>query len=145
MFKLKLAMSDEDILSFEQLRTKVFDRGKTINNIKKSAYAAAIKSGDFLAFECFDDKELVGGMLLRLEEHDIKLSRLFVDKSERSKGAGSFMIDYIMDHKEFFEDYYATKIYGVITEPLDTAIDFYFDKGFDYSGYQMYKEFNHKR
>ena len=141
MYQLKLATTQEEILQFESMREQVFNKGKKLTSLMQASYADAITSGDMLAFQCFKEEELVGGMLLRLQGKDIKLSRLFVDSKERGQGAGSFMMDYVMKHKSFFEDYYATEIYGIVTEPLATAVDFYFDKGFDYSGYQMYKQF----
>ena len=95
-----------------------------------------------LAFQCLKEEELVGGMLIREVGHDIEITRLFVKKEEQGKGAGSFMMDYLAKHKEFFEDFYATDIYGIVLEPISTSIDFYFDRGYDYSGYQMYKSYN---
>ncbi len=141
MYKLKLASTDKEILEFENLRSQVFDKGKTIDSIKDATYAKYIKSGDALAFRCLKEEKLVGGLLILLDDDNINIHRLFVDKKERGQGAGSFMLDYVIKHKEFFEDYYATDINGIIIEPLDTSIDYYFDKGFDYSGYQMFKKY----
>ncbi len=142
MYKLRLVSTDEEIIQFERLRTEVFSKGrKTINTLYESPFADAIKDGDMLAFLCMEEKRPIGGMLIRQQGKDIKLSRIFVQKEKQGQGAGSFMLKYLDDHKNFFEDYYATDIYGIITEPLNTSVDYYFNKGYDYSGYQMYKQY----
>lgn len=140
MFKLQLIEKDNDILNLEKINSKVFLK-KEINNIKDSAYAPFIKSGDMMAFQCLDEDKIVGGMIIGLHNDYLLLERLFVDNNCRGKGAGSFMIDYLSNNKYIFEDYYGIDLKGIITEPTYTSIKFYYDNGFDYSGYQMYKKY----
>lgn len=90
------------------------------------------------------DKKKVGGILLGLSRNNIKIERLFVLQQDRGKGAGKFMLNYVTNHQDFFEDYYGQDIDCVILEPLESATDYYFDQGFDYSGFQMYKRYNKK-
>lgn len=144
MYQLKLATTEKEILEFEKMRTQVYAQ-KEINGLDQASYADGITSGDLLAFQCLQDKELVGGMLVQLNGKNLGLTRLFVKPSARKKGAGSFMIDYLVKHREFFEDYYGTDIRGILAEPLQSSVDYYFDKGFDYSGFQMYKPYQKRK
>jgi len=141
MYQLKLVSTEEETLEFEKMRERIFNHGKEITKLSQGAFSDAILGGDMLAFQCLEDKKPIGGMLLRLQQESIKVSRLFVEKDKRGKGAGSFMLKYVEDHKDFFEDYYGTEIGGILVEPLDTSVDYYFNKGYDYSGYQMYKRY----
>ena len=142
---LKLATTNDEILEFEQLRTKVFSRGKELDSLEKSPYARHIKNGDLLAFQCLKEGKQIGGMLLATDKNNIKIHRLFVEEKERSNGAGSFMLDYVYKHKEFFEDYYGLDLSGIIMEPLNSSVDFYFNNGYDYSGFQMYKQYEKRK
>ena len=144
MYQLKLAQKPNDILEFEKMRAEVFDPARKIDSIIQSPFANAIMEGDMLAFRCLNNSRMVGGMLLKLSGKNIKIVRLFVDANERGEGAGSFMLDYVEKHKDFFEDYYAEDIDGILLEPLESAVDFYFDKGYDYSGFQMFKRYDKK-
>ena len=144
MYQLKLALDHKDILEFERMRSEIFDPSKVVDSIIQSPYASAILSGDYLAFRCMKDTKMIGGMLLKLSGRNIKVLRLFVDENERGEGAGSFMLDYVEKNKHFFEDYYATNVTGIILEPLQSAIDYYYDKGYDYYGFQMFKRYEKK-
>lgn len=141
MYQLKLAKDNKDILEFEQMRSVVFDKERKVETLLQSPYATAIAEGDMLGFRCLKEGKMIGGMLLKLNGHFIKISRLFVDPNERGKGAGTFMLNYVEQHNDFFEDYYAEDIEGVLLEPLESSVDYYFNKGYDYSGFQMYKRY----
>ena len=141
MYKLKLATTEEEILEFEQKRTRAFEPGKEIQSLKQATYANGIEKGDLLAFLCMKEKKPIGGMLLIPNKRIIEIHRLFVDEEERGQGAGSFMLDYVCNHQDFFEDYYGADFEGIVLEPLESSIDYYFDRGFDYSGFQMYKRY----
>ena len=142
-YKIRLISTDDEILDFEQRRSRIFRSKKIAQSIGECTYALDIKRGDMLAFVCCegDSKVPLGGMLIELRKKCIYIRRLFVEKENRNKGVGSFMVNYVMQHKGFFEDYYAEDINGVLVEPLDTSIDFYYNNGFEPYGYQMYKRY----
>lgn len=141
MYKIKLANNNEELLKFENNRMKVFGYQNKIENLEQSPYSKALKDGTLLALNCIKDNDVVGGMLIGPRKKDIVIERLFVLQEHQHQGAGSFMLDYISQKKEFLEDYFGIDCYGIIIEPKSTTIDYYFDKGFDYSGFQMYKRF----
>ena len=142
MYKIKLINSDKDVLDFEQRRAKAFKSKKQVVKLEECTYALDIKKGDMLAFTCVDENEnFIGGMLIELRKKCIYIGRMFVEEAKRSNGAGTFMLDYVMSHKYFFEDYFAEDINGVLVEPLDTSIEFYYSNGFESFGYQMYKRY----
>lgn len=142
MYTLKLITKDEDIIEFEKRMNKSFRNSKkVINNISQCTYSEEIKKGDILAFLCMEKEKVVGGMMVELRGRELFIRRLFVEDSERDKGIGSFMINYLITKKSFFEDYYAEDINGILAEPLDTSMDFYYKNGFDSFGYQMYKRY----
>ena len=141
MYKLKLATKEKDILEFEKKRVRSFAKGKELESLERAAYAKEIQQGDLLAFLCMKEDQAVGGMLIEPKKRWLLISRIFVDEDKRGQGAGTFMLDYVDNHREFFEDYYACDFDGVLVEPLESSIDYYFDKGYDYYGFQMYKRY----
>ena len=140
MYKLKLATNKKEILEFEKKRSEVFG-GQNIEQIEQGAFSSAIEAGDMLAFLCKEEEATIGGMLLELQGKNINVLRLFVEQEKREQGAGSFMLDYVSEHEEFFEDYFGTEIKGIIVEPICSQIDFYYNKGFEGSGARMYKKY----
>ena len=145
MYKMQLVCSEKQILRFEQLRCKTFKYSKKVSEKEDCSYYDAIESGDMVALECLNEDQMVGGVLLEPMKRDIQITRIFVEKEYQKKGVGSFMLKYVADHQLFFEDYYGTDFKGIIAEPLASTADFYFEHGFDFSGFQMYKSFPKKR
>ncbi len=143
MYKLKLVdNTDQEIIDFEERRLKGFGVVTKLNSIYDSAYGRTIKDGDALAFNCLDDNnEKIGGMLITTMFGDIYLDRLFVDEKHRGKAAGKFMVKYVEEHQDFFNDYFGFDAHGILLEPTDKTVDYYLAMGFDYSGYQMYKRY----
>lgn len=141
MYRIKLAVTENEILEFENLRNIVFHGIKPIEKMTQSPYAQAIIEGDLLALQCLEDETLVGGMLIGLQGENLDLLRLFVDKDKREQGAGKFMVKYLDEHKAMFEDYYGTEIRGIVTSPTLSGIDYYYNRGFSSSGYQMFKKY----
>ena len=142
MFKLILVTSEKEIKEFEDMRERVFNPESTVCHC---SFMEAIKDGDMLAFQCMKEGKLVGGILLRLVGNNIKVSRLFVIKEERGNHAGSFMINFVESKKQFFEDHYGCSIKGIILEPLQSSVEYYYSKGYEYSGFQMYKRYPKKQ
>ena len=141
MYKIKLAVTEDEILEFENLRNVVFHGTEPIERMTQSPYAQAITEGDLLALQCLEEENLVGGMLIGLQGNNLDLLRLFVAKEKREQGAGKFMVQYLDEHKEMFEDYYGTEIDGIVTSPTLSGIDYYYNRGFSNSGYQMFKKY----
>ena len=72
---------------------------------------------------------------------DVYLDRLFVDCKERGKGAGKYMVKYLLDNQKYFDDYFGCDSSVLLVEPTDKTVDFYSNLGFHHSGYQMYKRY----
>lgn len=144
MYQVKLALTEEEILEFENLRNKVFNGTQPIVKKTQSPYAKAIEAGDLLAFRCLKDEELVGGMLVGLQGNNLDILRLFVEKSHREQGAGSYMITYLDSKKVLLEDYYGVKLEGVYISPMPSNVDYCFERGFGSAGSQMYKQYTKK-
>lgn len=141
MFKLKLALTNNEIMEFEKNRIKSFGYQKVINNIEDTPYYDAIKNGDMIAFNCLKEERIIGGMLINLEDDNLFINKLFVVPEYREKGAGSYMLKYLEKNKYFFEDYYGQEIDRISLEPLESAVDFYQENGYNLSGFQMYKKY----
>ena len=144
MYKMRLVdnTKDEEIIDFENRRYKGFGVNQIVNDIKKSAFGRVIKSGNSLAFNCLDeDDNIIGGMLISTMFGDVYLDRLFVDCEERGKGAGKYMVKYLLDNQKYFDDYFGCDSSVLLVEPTDKTVDFYSNLGFHHSGYQMYKRY----
>ena len=144
MYNLKLSTTEEEILEFERKRMEVFGYNKKLENLSEGAFTTGIESGDLLAFRCLQDEKMVGGMLLELDGKNINILRLFVEQGNREQGAGKFMLDYLVSHQDYFEDYYATEIKGIVTEPIRCDTDYYSKQGFVHGGTKMYKKYYKK-
>ena len=142
MYRIELALTEQEILEFEKLRNKIFHGTKTIEKKTQSPFAQAIEKGDLLAFQCLEDETLIGGMLIRLVNNNIELMRMFVDREKRSQGAGDFMVQYLDTHKQMLEDYYGVEhIDGCFLSPTQSGVDYWYSKGFNSAGDKMYKPF----
>ncbi len=143
MYNLKMVDNSDDksIIDFEKRRLKAFGTNMDINKVTDSSFGRTIKKGDALAFNCFDDDTLIGGMLISTMFGNIYLDRLFVDYNNRGKGAGKYMVNYLLTHQDFFNDYFGSDSEIVLVEPTDKTMDFYYNLGFNHSGYQMYKRY----
>lgn len=141
MYQLKLVDEEKEILELEKLRVKSFTPDRDIKTISEGTYSKDIEKKDALGFLCRKDKDTVGGMIVGLHGKNLEIERIFVVSDKRGQGAGSFMLNYIMNHQEFFEDYYGTNINCVVLEPIPSSLDFCFKNDFDYSGFQMYKKY----
>ena len=145
MYKMQLVCSEKQILNFEQMRYNAFKVSKEVKRKEDCSYYDAIEKGDMIALQCLEEEQAIGGVLLEPKNKDIQITRIFVEKEHQKRGAGSFMLKYVSDHQSFFEDYYGMDFKGMIVEPISSTTDYYFDHGFDYSGFQMYKKFKNKR
>ena len=144
MYKINLVdnNNDKEIIDFENRRLKDFGVYEEINAVNDSAFGNFIKTGNSLAFNCLNEEnKIVGGMLVSTMFGDVYLDRLFVDYKSRGKGAGKFMVNYLLDNQDFFNDYFGCDSDVLLVEPTDKTIDFYGDLGFNFSGYQMYKRY----
>ena len=141
MYKIKLVSGEENIIDFEERRLKAFGDIKKINDYRESAFGQAIKDGDFLAFNCVQDDKNVGGLLISANETDVNIERIFVDKDYRGNGIGTYLLEYVNKHHDFFEDYFGIELEGITLEPMNDNFDYYYDRGFDSFGFQMYKKF----
>ncbi len=144
MYNIKLVDSsnEEAILDFEKRRLRNFGVKKEIKSLGESPFAKFIEKGDMLAFNLQDeDKKIIGGMLVGTMFDNVYIDRLFVEEEKRQAGAGTYMVNYVLKHKDFFEDYYGIEVPGVLVEPTDKTVDFYSNLGFNTSGYQMYKRY----
>ena len=145
MYKMKLVNTNKEILRFEQMRYDAFKYQKEVQKETDCSFYNGIESGDMIALECLEEEQIVGGVLVEEKKKNLRIARIFVKENHRGKGVGTFMLQYLNRNQSFFEDYYGTQLNGIVAEPLASATDFYFEQGYDYSGYQMYKRFESKK
>lgn len=142
MYKVKPVLKDEDIIKFENMRYKAFDYDKTINSADQSSYARAIKEMEKYAFFCVDENDTaIGGILLSSKNQKLCINYLFVEEKYRNKKAGSFLLKYVIEHKEMFENLFFEDIQCVVAEPLLKSTNFYYENGFDSYRNVVYKKF----
>ena len=141
MYKVECVYGDDKIIDFEKRRVEAFDGKKDIKTIKNAPYGKAIKDGDMLALNCLEGDKAIGGVLLDVKGEDLHIERLFVDFEKRGNGVGTFLLEYIDKNKGIFEDYFGLSLDGILLEPLQSNIDYYYDRGYDSFGFQMYKSF----
>lgn len=141
MYKVKAVLNDEDIIKFENMRYKAFNYDKTISSVEQSSYSNAIKNMERYAFFCIDENEqAIGGILLSEKNQKLFITYLFVEEKSRNKKAGSFLLNYVVEHKEMFENLFFEDIQCVVAEPLLESTDFYYENGFDSYRNLVYKK-----
>ena len=119
MYRLVKVEAEEIVRELERTERDVFGHRKSTNPSRKGYFSEDIKSGQVLAFQCLNDNEVIGGMLLGNSDGAIMIHRCFVEEKEMGKGAGTFMMQYVTDHKDFFDEYYGQKTTGIVIEPIN--------------------------
>jgi len=141
MYKVKTIYNDEDILLFEQMRTKSFNTGENIKTLNQSPYAKDIKEMNLVALMCSDENEnAVGGALIGVKKNNLFIHYLFVNKENRHKKIGSVILNFIARKKQMFEDFFFEDFNSIVAEPLFGCEDFYYKNGFDSYRTVMYKK-----
>ena len=142
MYKVKPVFADEEIIRFENMRYKAFGYNKVINRVEQSAYGKAIKDMDAYPFFCTDNDNVeIGGILITENKHKLLINYLFVDEKFRNKKAGSFLLEFIIENKEMFENLFFEDIHSIVANPLLDSTDFYYDNGFDSYRNVVYRKY----
>ena len=128
MYEIELVQRAKNIIEFENYRLKSFGGGK-IKDIIESQVAVDIASEEVKAYTIKEENKVVGGIVLKLPENDdndIFLNYLFVNITERNKGIGSYMLNYLEINKDFF----SKNCKGIKLKPTPNSFDFYQKRGF---------------
>ena len=118
MYRLIKVDDSKKMRMLEVTQKDLFGHKPATGNRSRGAFSKEIQEGQVLAFQCYEDERVVGGMLLGSNNGNIMIHRVYVSDSEMEKGAGSFMIKYIKDHKEFFDAYFGQNSMDIVIEPV---------------------------
>ena len=118
MYRLLKVEEPKIMRNLEKSKKDLFGHKPSTEKRSRGVFSREIETGEVLAFQCLEDEKQVGGMLLGSKNGNIMIHRVYVEENEMDKGAGSFMVKYVKDHKEFFDAYFGQNSEGIIVEPI---------------------------
>ena len=120
------------------------DKIKEIDDIRVKAfnleyggdyYLNNLSSGKMIAIKAIIDEKPIGGCYVYISPntYSLNIDRIFMLEEYRHNNYASELLEYVLNNKSYFEDYYNLKVDRSIVEPSnDDLIKFYRENG--YSG-----------
>lgn len=124
-------LTKEDIDNIDELdiiRTKSF-------NLKEQSnyYLDNLKSGKMVGIELLLDNIIIGGAYVYVSPntYSLVIERIFIIEEYRHNKYASKLLEYILNNKNYFEEYYDIEINSSRVEPSnDELIKFYKENGY---------------
>ena len=94
-------------------------------------YINRIKKDEICVLACFIENDLAAGMYISNYLNSLYVEKLFVKESFRKQGIASNMINYVINNKEYFENFFNQKIdYSRLEPNSNLTIDIYRKLGY---------------
>ena len=122
----------DNIKEIDDIRVKAFNL-----DYQGAFYLDNISSGKMIAVKAMLDGKIIGGCYVYISPitYSLNINRLFILDEYRNNNYASELLEYVLDNKSYFEDYYNIKVNRSIVEPYnDDLIEFYKKNGYSDPG-----------
>ena len=124
---IKVINEHSDIELVDRLRYDAQNMEYVDNNF----FINRIKNGEICVLACFIENSVVGGIYLSNSLNSLYVEKIFVKEQFQKCGIATFMINYVINNKHYFEGLFHKKIDFSILEPnSNLTVDLYRKLGF---------------
>ena len=100
-------------------------------------YINSLSSGKMIAVKAILDGKTIGGCYVYISPntYSLNIDRIFILDEYRYNNYASELLEFVLDNKSYFEDYYNLRVDRSIVEPSDDdLIEFYRKNGYNGPG-----------
>ena len=124
---IKVITEHSDIELVDRLRYDAQNMEYVDNNF----FINRIKKGEICVLACFIENSVVGGIYLSNSLNSLYVEKIFVKEQFQKCGIATFMINYVINNKTYFEGLFYKKIdYSILEPNSNLTVDLYRKLGF---------------
>ncbi len=127
ILKLKMITNMSDAELVDRLRHDV----QKLEYVENNYFINRIKNSEICVLACFIDDSVVGGLYLSNYLNSLYIEKVFVKEIYQKQGIASYMINYVINNKEYFEGFFNKKVeYSKLEPNSKLTIDIYRKLGY---------------
>ncbi len=120
--RLEIINNMESALIVDMLRYDIYN----FKYNKDNYYVKKIMNREICVIACYIDDKIIGGLYVSNYLKSLYIENIFVSKLYRNKGIAKSMINFAIKNKDYFEEYFDTKIdYSKLEPNSRITIDIY--------------------
>lgn len=132
-FSVMEVLDSEIISKLEKLRFNAYDMSCNEGvDVCETIYARDMQSGKYVVYGAFYNNELIGSCYVSKAYDSLFVEQLFVAKKFQRSDlcVGSGLLDYVLDQREYIENYFDCNFTYSCLDSVDRAQKLYKRKGY---------------